>query len=489
MDRGSKAVSKEQLNNLIVNFLPLHLAEWELCKLFGTVGPIYSVRIMRDTKTSKSKGYGFVKFVFHKHAKKAIEQFNGMKLCGKLIKVTFSRPGGSRNGCNLFVSNLPKYWNDDDLYDLFKRFGELLECRILKNSQGNSRRCGFVRFNHCSEAQEAILNLDGWFGENCRAPIHVKLAEKRVHDDRTKKISAKLMLKSTTHSRQHTSRKAFSAEQSPQSKYASYGLPTPEMYRQMMNFNHPKEHAKQIRSGGALMPEQTSDLHIKAMSENVQISYPAPDVQDHTADWHKTNSKLDTSIQNAKTLLSVGTQTPNPSELGRGSLQSHSFVVQRTPPPPSLYQDLPTTGAPIATPSPPFPSMPSTGVQLTPPPLYPMTGSPFLSFPQVPSKFDSLTPSPPPPAEKRYKTGEALANRYQVSLVDTYFHVNKQKRGYYPENTASPPSTENKSNEKSSSFDYSASAQHPSMPTDPFIMSKVFSDGQSLPLYSSGIWS
>jgi len=102
------APSMTKPTNLIINFLPLDFKESQLRALFQEVGPISSVRIMKNRKTAKSKGYGFVKFVGHEDANRAIEQFNGMSIQGKQIKVAFSRPGGTRTHCNLFVSNLPK---------------------------------------------------------------------------------------------------------------------------------------------------------------------------------------------------------------------------------------------------------------------------------------------------------------------------------------------------------------------------------------------
>jgi hypothetical protein len=51
-------------------------------------------------------------------------------MMGKNIKVAFSRPGGTRTGCNLFVSNLPKKWTNNDFHIHFSEYGLLLECRV-----------------------------------------------------------------------------------------------------------------------------------------------------------------------------------------------------------------------------------------------------------------------------------------------------------------------------------------------------------------------
>lgn len=172
----------ELATNLIINFLPLDFKESQLRQLFQEVGSIASVRIMKNRKTAKSKGYGFVKFAGHKDAQLAINQFNGMSIQGKQIKVAFSRPGGTRTHCNLFVSNLPKKWDNGDLGRLFETYGSLLECRVLKNVNGESRRCGFVRYDAALDAQRALKHMDGYLPKNARSSINVKLAERPSHE-------------------------------------------------------------------------------------------------------------------------------------------------------------------------------------------------------------------------------------------------------------------------------------------------------------------
>lgn len=186
---GVVAPSNEHATNLIINFLPLDFKEAGLRALFEEVGPITSVRIMKNRKTAKSKGYGFVKYVGHEDAREAIARFNGMSIQGKNIKVAFSRPGGTRTHCNLFVSNLPKKWTNDELSKHFEAFGSLLECRVLKNFNGESRRCGFVRFDAAIDAQRALKHMDGYLPKNARSSINVKLAERPSHD--RKKYEAK----------------------------------------------------------------------------------------------------------------------------------------------------------------------------------------------------------------------------------------------------------------------------------------------------------
>jgi len=172
----SPAVRKKR--NLIVNYVPGYMEEEQLFALFAECGQIKSLRIMRNPDGT-GKGYGFVEFYRSECAEKAIQQLDGLRLGKKRLKVAFARPGGSRDGCNLFVKNLPMTWDTSRLAEEFSRYGELLECRVLSTSDSQSRRCGFVRFNMPRNAQAAIANMNGYIPPDGNFQIKVAPATKR----------------------------------------------------------------------------------------------------------------------------------------------------------------------------------------------------------------------------------------------------------------------------------------------------------------------
>jgi len=177
----SKANSSAQRRrNLIVNYIPSHLQEDQLYDLFATVGPIKSLRIMRNADGT-GKGYGFVEYQHQSDAIQAIEEFDGKAMKNKNLKVAFARPGGSREGCNLFVKNLPNSWTTEKLQEVFRRYGDLLECRVLSTNDRQSRRCGFVRFDLPRDAQSALREMNGFIPCDGNFQIKVTHATKRSH--------------------------------------------------------------------------------------------------------------------------------------------------------------------------------------------------------------------------------------------------------------------------------------------------------------------
>ncbi|EKD64949.1 MAG: RNP-1 like protein RNA-binding protein [uncultured bacterium] len=90
--------------NLFVGGLPFTIAGEALEQLFGSVGQVQSVNIIKDRYTGNSRGFGFVEMVNDEDAKKAIEKLNGYNLEGRNIvvkealpKPTYTNGRGSRD--------------------------------------------------------------------------------------------------------------------------------------------------------------------------------------------------------------------------------------------------------------------------------------------------------------------------------------------------------------------------------------------------------
>lgn len=59
------------------------------------------------------------------------------------------------------MGQIPKNWNEDDVFTYFRKFGEILEVQIMKERNGTSKGCAFVKFESMTKAEEAIATLKG----------------------------------------------------------------------------------------------------------------------------------------------------------------------------------------------------------------------------------------------------------------------------------------------------------------------------------------
>ncbi|XP_050299385.1 sex-lethal homolog isoform X2 [Anthonomus grandis grandis] len=164
---------------LIVNYIPQFATEEDLGQIFVPLGNVESIKIMRDYKTGYSYGFGFVKYYKEEDAAKAINMLNGFNFRNKRLKVSYSRPPGTdMRDSNLYITNLPKDVTEQDVENLFKDYGEIVQRTVLKDKHtGMPRGVAFVRFSKGEEAQAAIANLDGKLLENAMLPLSVRVAE------------------------------------------------------------------------------------------------------------------------------------------------------------------------------------------------------------------------------------------------------------------------------------------------------------------------
>jgi len=166
--------------NLIVNYLPPDMDSTMLHNLFSPYGTIISCKVVVDHASGLSKGYGFVKFQTAEEGCRAQTALHQYQAGRKTLKVSFSRKPQSgektKHHTNLYLSNLDPQTKQADLERNFKMCGYVVQCKVLKNAHGVSKRIGFVRFNNADSAQRAIERFDGQKLDGTNRPIKIRIA-------------------------------------------------------------------------------------------------------------------------------------------------------------------------------------------------------------------------------------------------------------------------------------------------------------------------
>ncbi len=63
------------------------LGEAELQKIFEVLGDVDTIKIIRDKRTGKSKGFAFIEMPSKKEAMEAIKTLDGKELAGRNLRV------------------------------------------------------------------------------------------------------------------------------------------------------------------------------------------------------------------------------------------------------------------------------------------------------------------------------------------------------------------------------------------------------------------
>lgn len=83
---------------LYVGNLPFSATEQDLQDLFGGVGQVASVSVVRDQATGRARGFAFVEMASDADAQKAINDLHDRDFGGRRLTVNEARPRAERSG-------------------------------------------------------------------------------------------------------------------------------------------------------------------------------------------------------------------------------------------------------------------------------------------------------------------------------------------------------------------------------------------------------
>lgn len=178
--------------SIFVGDLSPEINDATLAKTFNAFWSMCDARVMWDSSTGKSRGYGFVTFKDKLDAESAINSMNGVQLGSRCLRINWasSKPqqhnsgnssegksesqhgssSGSNGGvapkyeivllqaapynCTVYVGNLPPHATQNEIHPLFSQFGYVTEIRHQPE-----KGYAFVKFDSHESAARAIVGL------------------------------------------------------------------------------------------------------------------------------------------------------------------------------------------------------------------------------------------------------------------------------------------------------------------------------------------
>jgi len=166
--------------NVFVKYLPPEVTDTGMYAMFSPFGEILSCKVMVDTQTGNSLGYGFCRFANASDAQQCIARMSGSKYRNKTLLCRLSSQNtATEPSDNLYVKCLLPTTTEESLRDFFGTVGPIKDCKIIIDKKtGESKQIGFVRFENIEDAIKAVETFHGMtIDESQDTPLVVRFAE------------------------------------------------------------------------------------------------------------------------------------------------------------------------------------------------------------------------------------------------------------------------------------------------------------------------
>ena len=149
--------------NLFVKGVPFNVQPREFYEFFMKFGDISSAKL-NENEQGNHLGYGYVTYYNPESAEAAINNCNGKVIWKSLLQVDYFKKKNERISTSgpevykIYITNLPGDFTEQDIINLTKEFGAIIDCSIKVEKIG--RRYALVCYNTEEAAIKAKQNLN-----------------------------------------------------------------------------------------------------------------------------------------------------------------------------------------------------------------------------------------------------------------------------------------------------------------------------------------
>lgn len=200
----------EKKQRIFVGGLSAHVTQRDLYQYFGTIGPVSSIRLLRDPATTKGKGYAFLQFKTPEATARALQSVHYIQ--GRLVDCQLAacssedKTSAKKNQISkrVFVLGVPLSFDEQGFADFFSGFGPIRMSYIIKCSRtSRSKQIGMVEYYsdiHASQVRSQCKLYISWGAPVFCVSLEVKnevihQVKKAVYEGQLAKVVENAFLK------------------------------------------------------------------------------------------------------------------------------------------------------------------------------------------------------------------------------------------------------------------------------------------------------
>ncbi|KAM4549764.1 tRNA selenocysteine 1-associated protein 1-like isoform 2-T2 [Fundulus diaphanus] len=252
------------MSTLWMGNLESYMDEKFITRAFATMGEqVVNVRIIRNKMTGGALGYCFVEMSDEATAERCLRKVNGKALPGaspptrfKLNRATFGKqePGQMYS---LFVGDLTPEVDDGMLYEFFyNRYPSCRGGKVVLDSMGNSKGCGFVQFPDERLQKRALEECQGAVGLGGK-PLRLSLAANNLRNKQQQQSESKHSWQSSSGYRYGYDQYDQYQQQAYQGYYSSWGY---DQTAGMYGYSYPQyDYTQYTQESEAVQEEEVEE--------------------------------------------------------------------------------------------------------------------------------------------------------------------------------------------------------------------------------------